>query len=1047
MFCDLVGSTALAGQLDPEELNEVTQEYRSACSQVIERYAGRIAQFLGDGLLVFFGYPLAHEDDAQRAVRAGLEIVAAVSSASRRFGKLLKVRIAVHTGLVVVGRLGGEINPDPMAIYGETPNIAARLQSIAEPNQVVISAATYRLIEGFFRCCSLGTPTLKGVETPMEAFQVVEPTGIYTRFERALASGLTSFISRENEVGQLLDRWRQAQKGSGQIVMLSGEAGIGKSRLVRELRERSAAESNRELSCQCSPYYQNIAFYPAIKCLQEMLGFSPGDNPQDKVAKLERALASFDLNLPETMPLFAALLSLPANALYPALPMTPQRQKQKTLEAIVEWLIRCAERGPTRLVVEDLHWADPSTLELVGFLIERMSAASLLLILVFRPEFVPPWRLRPRVTDITLGRLSSTATDLMIRSVAGGKPLPTELTNDIVAKTEGVPLFIEELTRMLLESSLMEERVDRYVLTNSLPSVAIPSTLHDSLMARLDRLGAAKEVAQLAAIIGREFSYELLRALSPLEETRLKGALNRLVDAELVSQRVFGSQTSYSFKHALIRDAAYESLLRSERKQIHQKAGRAIESMCAGHLEDHLGELAHHYSRADNVSEAVKYLGLAAKREIAKSAYESALQQLTTARELVSRLAPGFERDRVELDLLIDYGVTLLVLKGFYVPELGEVYQRAASLCKKLGEAHRLMPVLFGLSSFHLVRAELKLARRHIEEMRMLPLDSKGTLTILSGWLMGNAEFFMGRLSDAHHQFERATALYDRSMHRSLVMQSGQDPCVSSLIYDAMALLIMGLGDQSEHRLTEAVSLARELDHPFTLTVCLLTAANYFCIRRDFKRLPAVVAETSALASEHGFAFYKESIKAFEIIGLAFEGRIDELRAKSRSSKRFSELRYELALTWAQSTLAEAFANLGLVAVASSLLSDAIAKMNRNDERFVEAEIQRIRGVLTLSQLAGNSPSSEETINAHAQAEQAFRDAHTLASRRGAKLFALRASASLATLLTNTSRRHQGEEMLNQCLSSFTEGFDSPDLIEARAILERCSTAGSIDSL
>jgi predicted ATPase len=459
----------------------------------------------------------------------------------------LQVRIAVHTGLVVVGQLGGETNPDPMAISGEPPNIAERLQSVAEPGQVVVSAATYRLIEGFFRCRSLGAQALKGVATPIEVFQVVEPTGIYTRFERALTSGLTPFVSREKEVGQLLDLWRKSRKGTGQIVMVSGEAGIGKSRLVQELIERTAGESVRHLTCRCSPYYQNSAFYPAIEFLQEMLGFSRSDDAQNKLAKLEQALAAAELNLPETMPLFTALLSLPGNAQSPALGSTPQRQKQKTLEAIVEWLMRCAARGPTRLVVEDLHCADPSTLELIEFLLERVSAASLLLILVFRSEFEPPWRSRPGATNITLGHLSRIATDLMIQSVAGGKPLPAELTREIIAKTEGVPLFIEELTRMLLESSLMKEQVDGYVLTSALPSLAIPSTLHDSLTARLDRLGATKEVAQLAAIIGREFSYELLRAISPLGETRLTGALTRLVDAELVTRRVFGAQTSYRF--------------------------------------------------------------------------------------------------------------------------------------------------------------------------------------------------------------------------------------------------------------------------------------------------------------------------------------------------------------------------------------------------------------------------------------------------------------------------------------------------------------------
>ncbi|MBV8771699.1 MAG: AAA family ATPase, partial [Deltaproteobacteria bacterium] len=536
MFCDLVGSTLLSSELDPEELTDVTRHYQSACAEVVGRHEGCIAQFLGDGLLVYFGYPVSHEDDAQRAVRAGLEIVQAIWSLREQLARPLRVRVAIHTGLVLVGHLGGDTNPDPMAILGETPNIAARLQAIAEPGTVVVSDATYRLIEGYFVCRSLGTPPLKGVTMAIEAFEVVEPTGIYTRFERAVASGLTALVGREQELESLLQHWQESARGSGRVVMLSGEPGIGKSRLLRALKERTAGEWIIDFEARCSPYYSNSSLHPVTELLQNALHFKHDDDAETKFKLLERKLEEWDFTEPGVIPLFAALLSLPPNQRYPALPMTPSRQKQKTFEAITAFLLRAAERRPTRLIVEDLHWADPSTLELLEFIIEQVPRARLFVALAFRPEFVPPWSRRAQVTKISLDRLSSSDIELMVRSIAGGKLLPAAVSNEIAAKTEGVPLFVEELTRMVLESGLLKERNGAFELTSPLPALAIPSTLYDSLMARLDRLGSAKEIAQLAATIGREFSYELLRIVSPTEESRLTGALHRLVAAELLEE-------------------------------------------------------------------------------------------------------------------------------------------------------------------------------------------------------------------------------------------------------------------------------------------------------------------------------------------------------------------------------------------------------------------------------------------------------------------------------------------------------------------------------
>jgi class 3 adenylate cyclase len=603
LFCDLVDSTRLASQFDPEELRQVVQAYQATCAKVITRFEGHIAQYLGDGLLVYFGYPRAHEDDAQRAVRAGLGMVEALGQLNTRLeqerGVHLAARLGIHTGLVVVGEVGGGTRQEQLAL-GETPNLAARLQGIAAPNTLVISAATFPLLGGFFACQPLGTPPLKGQAQPLAVYRVLYESMARSRLEAAGSTGWTPLVGREQEIGLLRERWAQVKDGLGQVVLLSGEAGIGKSRLVQVLTEQVATEPQAWLTpCQCSPYYQNTALYPWIELLERVaLRFEREEAPAQKLSKLEGFLVQYGLALAETVPLFAALLSLPLPADYTPLMLSSEQQKQRTLQALLTILLRIAAQQPVLFVMEDLHWVDPSTLELLGLLVDQGPTARILTLLTCRPDFHSPWTGRSHLTQVTVHRLPRHQAVEVIRQVAHGKALPPEVVEQIVAKTDGVPLFVEELTKMVLESGLLQEREDRYELTGPLSPLAIPATLHDSLMARLDRLTTVKSLAQLGATLGREFSYALLQAVSPWDEGTLQQGLQQLVEAEFLYQRGLPPQATYLFKHALIQEAAYQSLLRSTRQQHHQHIAQVLEAQFPETVETQPELLAQHYTEA-----------------------------------------------------------------------------------------------------------------------------------------------------------------------------------------------------------------------------------------------------------------------------------------------------------------------------------------------------------------------------------------------------------------------------------------------------------------
>jgi class 3 adenylate cyclase len=607
LFCDLVGSTELAARLDPEDMGQVIRAYQDTCAEGIARWGGHIAKYMGDGVLAYFGWPQAHEDDAERAVRAGLELTDGIAKLDTSAGKTLAARTGIATGLVMVGELIGEGAAREEAVVGETPNVAARLQTLAAPSSVVISLATRRLLGGLFDLEDLGRNRLKGFAEPLPAWRVKGEGLAEGRFEARQTAGLTPLVGRDEEIALLLRRWQQVKDGEGHVVLLSGEPGIGKSRLVREVRARLEGDPHISPLYQCSPHHTTSPLHPLIEQLERAAGFAAGDRPEAKFDKLAALVARGTDRLDQAVPLIAALLGVPKDDRYPSPDLTPQRQKQLTLAALVEQLEGLAAAQPVLLTYEDMHWSDPTTQELLGLTIERLQHLPALLLITFRPEFSPPWPTQPHVSALALSRLGRREGAALVERVVRDKALPAEVAAQIVAKTDGVPLFVEELTKTVLESDLLTDAGDHYELTGSLPPLAIPTTLHDSLMARLDRLPTAKEIAQIGAVIGREFSHELLAAVADQPEDQLRGALGQLLRSELLFRQGTLPDATYAFKHALVQDAAYQSLLKAKRQHLHARIARSLEERPSSAIQIAPEVLAYHYMQAGLFELAIPY--------------------------------------------------------------------------------------------------------------------------------------------------------------------------------------------------------------------------------------------------------------------------------------------------------------------------------------------------------------------------------------------------------------------------------------------------------
>jgi tetratricopeptide (TPR) repeat protein len=952
-------------------------------------------------------------------------------------GIQLAIRVGIHTGLVVVGAMGESGRQEPLAL-GDTPNIAARLQGLAEPDAVVISAATQRLVQGYFACHDRGLHALKGVTAPRAVYRVLGDHGIRSRLEAASPRGLTPFVGREPELTLLLERWGQVHEGRGQVVVLTGEAGIGKSRLLDTFTARLGGDAYTRLTFRGSPYAQQSALYPVIEHLQRSLPWTPTEAPEAKIDILVQVVQAYGWPVAEAVPLLAALLSVPLpEGRYLPLAWTPQRQKEETFDLLIRWLLREAERQPALAVWEDLHWADPSTLELLSRILDQVPTARILMMLTGRPEFHPPWVPRSHLAQLTLNRLTPPQGEAMLRQLTGGKPLPAAVVQQIVTKTDGVPLFVEELTKMVLESGWLREREDHYELIGAAPQLAIPATLHDSLMARLDRLAAAKEVAQLGATLGREFPYEVLQAIAPVDEARLQRALARLVEAELLYQRGMPPQATYRFKHALIQEAAYQSLLKSTRQQAHQRIAQVLETQFPQTVEAQPELWAHHYTEAGLSQQAVVYWQRAGKRALQASAHAEAIAHLTKGLELLMVLPETAERTQQELTLQIALGSTLMAIKGYAAPEVVQAYARARELCRQVGATPQLFEVLMGLCIFYQGRAEFETARELAEQLLRLAQSVQDPALLL--WAhnnMGYLVHLMGEFVLARSHLEQSLTFYDPQQHRSYGFVF--DPGVDGLCMSAQVLLTLGYPDQARKKSQEALTLARDLAHPFSLTAALRSAASLHRLRGEQQIAQALQEECIALCREQGFA---QELA----LGTVLHGR--DLAKQGHGEAGIAQMRQGLAalratgteteLPWLLSMLAAACGNIGRAEEGLLLVDESLAMVHRTGKRLDESGLYRLKGELLLKSRGHSLASAGRSLES--EVEDCFQQALEVARHQQAKSFELRAALSLSQLWRQQGKRADARQLLAEIYGWFTEGFDTADLREARALLEALS--------
>ena len=979
MFCDLVGSTALSEKLDPEELRDLMTTYQKTAGEVIERYQGHVAQYLGDGLMVYFGWPRAHEDAAGQAVRTGLELIDAVTRLE--MAEPLQVRIGIATGAVVVGETGAGDASVPKAAVGETPNVAARMQGLAGPQEMIITPTTQRLAGGAFDYEDLGKKNLKGIAEPLRAWRVVSESAVQGRFEARTMGGITPLVGRESEIALLLERWTEAKDGEGQVVLLSGEPGIGKSRITQALQAQIAAEPHTRLRYQCSPYYTNTAFYPIIDQLERAAGYVRDATPESKLDLLEALLRQGTENVADAAPIVAALMSLPVDR-YPSLNFSGQLLKERIIEVLTEQTAGLAEQKPVLMILEDAHWADPTSLELFSEVIDRIRKLRVLLVVAFRPEFESPWGGYNHVTLLSLNRLSRRHGARIVELVTGGKSLPDAVLDQIITKTDGVPFFVEELTKTVLEAEVAASGQSRTVADLT---AVIPATLQDSLMARLDRLESGKELAQIGACIGREFSYQLIAAVVPADHSGLDDGLARLIDAELLYCRGRPPDTTYSFKHALVQDTAYQSLLKSRREPIHERIASALENQFGEIVEAEPELLAHHHTEARHVQQAIPYWQQAGQRAVASSANIEAIGHFSKALAELQTLPDGLERNKQELQLQVALAVPLAATTGFASEEMEQVYTRARELCEHVGETSQLFPVLYGLWDFYLVRAEYK----------------------------------------------AALALYDPPQHRAHVALYRQDPGVACFSYAAWDLWCLGYPEQALARMSQAITLAEDSRHPFSLAWAMNFAGRLHEFRRDGRLAQEHAEAVIALGTKHGFSHWLAWATVIRGWALAAQKRPEEGVAQIREGlDAIRATGTEIARSQDLGLLAEAQCQAGRVEDGLATLKEAMAFVKKTDERLFEAELHRLTGESTLMMKAAyQQPEIEK------EAEACFLKAIEIAKHQQATSWELRAATSLARLWQRQGRPAEAYQMLSEIYNWFTEGFDTQDLQDAKAVL------------
>jgi predicted ATPase/class 3 adenylate cyclase len=1032
MFTDLVGSTALSTTLDPEDLRSVIGAYHKCVAETVARFDGFVARYMGDGVLIYFGYPHAHEDDAERAVRAGLAIVEAI-------GKLgiqepLRVRIGVATGLVVVGDLVGAGEAQERGVVGETPNLAARLQGIAEPNTVVIAEGTRRLFGNLFELQDLRPKDLKGIAVPTRAWVALRASSVASRFEALHATGLTALVGRDEELELLLRRWATAKTGDGQVVLIGGEAGIGKSRITAALLERLAGEPHTRLRYFCSPQHTHSALYPIIGQVERAAGLTRDDTLQARLDKLDTLLAQTSTSIADAS-LIAELLSLPNDGRYPALELTPQQHRQRTFEALISQFEALTRRRPVLAIFEDAHWTDPTSLEAVGRAVARIRTLRALMIVTFRPEFDPPWIGRPHVTAMTINRLTKRQVGALIDGVVGNKLLPAGIRQDIIERTDGIPLFVEEMTKAVLEAE-GQGAVERTIAVVPSPALAVPASLHALLMARLDRLGPAKEVAQIGAAIGREFSHALLAAVVHMPEPELGSALNRLIRTGLLLRSGLPPNATYLFKHALVRDASYGTLLREPRRALHARIAEAVENQFVETAESQTELLAHHCTEAGLIEKAAALWGKAGQRSLARSALVEATVQLTRALSQIATLpgTPALRADQIKLQVALVNA--LMHTKGHAAPETAASLDRARALMEQaesLGESPEdpllLFSVLYGFWVANYIGFNSDALLDLATECLALA-EKRGTMVplMLGHRLVGTSLMCTGAVAESLAHYDQAIAIYEPAEHRALASRFGQDVRVAALSYRAWALWLLGFPEGAARDAEQALKEAREIGQAATLMYALAhTSFTHMCCGR-YAAASAEANELVPLADERGSLFWGSLGMLVQGCVLALTGKVSDAVHVITSGIIGRRSTGATALEpICLSYLAGAHAELDNFDDALSCIREAMTKVETTKESWFEAEIERMAGEIALL-----LPDPDAT-----KAEEYFEHALAIARRQQAKSWELRAAVSMARLWYVQGKRQQAHDLVAPVYGWFTEGFDTLDLREAKTLLEQ----------